>query len=753
MVWNRRNFPGTNLNDINLDWLIGKMKALDESFRQWPHSPKIINGEWWVYNEETGDYANTGVSATGEPGPIGPQGPQGVPGPRGEPGPAGSQGPQGIAGSQGPQGPQGVPGPSGMEAFFIAEYYVTSYDDIETAINAGKFVCAVASPQSQIYYMLCGYSNGVDSTGDYDSIIFVRFDVDGANNKKLYKLTCKKYTVSGITMWDSETLPVEIADDVLEPIEADIDNLKSTVDLLPTPNDTYVSGLVSDFTNLFNPYNAVDGVRIRANGTDVNDRLYFTSEYIVAEPNTNYYANNLVGDSAKFCTYDENKNLLTTNYRTINPVKTGATCAYIRLCDLLTNKYKTYITVDRSPALYNADEKLRKALTRTVFVSASAMPTFEKNQNNAITVSFNANLFVMEWASPTAIKSYQNLGGSYVVANNQYLVLDITDSVITAMNTSDFYSSEHELAVIFFNHYGTPKLGWEMYYLYNNNRDYADSLVSESYNEHAYTGEKIEMAKPKLKYRKIATITAGYSQGGACYDKYLFQFHSQNQGNTSNYGCSVVDLSNGETIQFIFLGEDSLKHNNNASFGQGKYADSDTFPLLYVSQENANARRCLVYRITGTVGAFSLSLIQTIVFPAYTDWAATYPNSCIGDDGYLYVVGSKTSGTYEMLKFQAPSPTTASVTLNYADSLSAVTFNCPLNAQGFIVYGGKLYFTGGSSLDAGMYVINIANGTVNSIVDFNSMGLDYEPEAIYLYNDCLCITFATGGGSIYRFTF
>lgn len=114
MAWNRRLFPGTNLNDINLDWLIGKMKALDEAFRQWPHSPRIENGEWYVYDEETGDYTSTGVSATGESGPVGPRGPQGEPGPRGEPGPAGSQGPQGITGSQGPQGPQGVPGAPGV---------------------------------------------------------------------------------------------------------------------------------------------------------------------------------------------------------------------------------------------------------------------------------------------------------------------------------------------------------------------------------------------------------------------------------------------------------------------------------------------------------------------------------------------------------------------------------------------------------------------------------------------------------------
>ena len=108
-VPNLPSFPGTNLQDLNLDWLIGKMKELDEAFKAWPHSPQIQNGNWYVWDETSEEYVDTGVSSTGPQGPVGPQGPQG------NTGVAGSQGPQGVTGATGPQGPQGVPGAQGPQ--------------------------------------------------------------------------------------------------------------------------------------------------------------------------------------------------------------------------------------------------------------------------------------------------------------------------------------------------------------------------------------------------------------------------------------------------------------------------------------------------------------------------------------------------------------------------------------------------------------------------------------------------------------
>lgn len=115
------DFPGTNLNDLNLDWLISQMQELDSAFKAWPHSPQIQNGNWYVWDETLEDYVDTGVSATGprgeagQTGPVGPAGPQGNPGEAGPTGPVGPAGPQGVPGApgqQGPAGPQGIPGPA-----------------------------------------------------------------------------------------------------------------------------------------------------------------------------------------------------------------------------------------------------------------------------------------------------------------------------------------------------------------------------------------------------------------------------------------------------------------------------------------------------------------------------------------------------------------------------------------------------------------------------------------------------------------
>ena len=85
--------------------------------------PPIIgdNGNWMVYDKDSGGYVDSGKPSRGAEGPQGPagaQGPRGEPGPEGPMGPEGPQGPKGDkgdTGETGPMGPQGPIGPQGEQ--------------------------------------------------------------------------------------------------------------------------------------------------------------------------------------------------------------------------------------------------------------------------------------------------------------------------------------------------------------------------------------------------------------------------------------------------------------------------------------------------------------------------------------------------------------------------------------------------------------------------------------------------------------
>lgn len=135
-------FPSTKLNDINLDWLIKQMKQLITDFHSWPRTPQIgANGNWYIWNDNTEAYEDSGEAARGPQGATGATGPQGATGATGPQGPQGAQGPQGLTGLQGPQGPQGVPGPQGPQGVpgevTQAEFDSLSddVDNLESAID------------------------------------------------------------------------------------------------------------------------------------------------------------------------------------------------------------------------------------------------------------------------------------------------------------------------------------------------------------------------------------------------------------------------------------------------------------------------------------------------------------------------------------------------------------------------------------------------------------------------------------------
>lgn len=72
-----RMFPGTNLQDLNLDWIVRRIMELSKGII----APFINqdNKHWMTYDTATETFVDSGVSAEGQPGPEGPQGPAGPP--------------------------------------------------------------------------------------------------------------------------------------------------------------------------------------------------------------------------------------------------------------------------------------------------------------------------------------------------------------------------------------------------------------------------------------------------------------------------------------------------------------------------------------------------------------------------------------------------------------------------------------------------------------------------------------------------
>lgn len=120
------NYPYTNFHALNLDWIVKSMSDLQKEWESFSTEVSATAHASSVPEVDvTGDLKN-GLSfdfglVQGAQGATGPQGPAGE---TGEQGPAGPQGAQGPAGPQGPQGPAGETG-SGLQ---ILDSYSTLAD-------------------------------------------------------------------------------------------------------------------------------------------------------------------------------------------------------------------------------------------------------------------------------------------------------------------------------------------------------------------------------------------------------------------------------------------------------------------------------------------------------------------------------------------------------------------------------------------------------------------------------------------------
>lgn len=276
-----------------------------------------------------------------------------------------------------------------------------------------------------------------------------------------------------------------------------------------------------------------------------------------------------------------------------------------------------------------------------------------------------------------------------------------------------------------------------------------DALTEEG---NTYYGEKISIVTHKYSSSLLFTESDG-GQGACCYGGYLFQFF-----NTNNK-IDIYRMSTKTKVQQITLTAVQTYHCNNANFGNEYYDEGDTFPLLYVSMENASEHKALVYRVTVTGGVFAVTLVQTITFPTPSNDFLWYPNAFIDCERSKMIIAGLgnnpwSSGTNNILiykTFPLPTLSDGDTTLDISDLEDTFMASGYPTTQGGFILNGRLYQVLGGPTNARMIAVDLQGHKVASEIDLVGDGLAIEPEGCFVDDDAIHINFVNG--KIYKLKF
>lgn len=336
--------------------------------------------------------------------------------------------------------------------------------------------------------------------------------------------------------------------------------------------------------------------------------------------------------------------------------------------------------------------------------------------------------------------------------NLDALVIGGVEYDITAGTKVEDYSSEANLSIS--DEQGNILAEFKDGHIKTKNFDSRDDGDVKGYS---YDGERIDVKGYQYTREYLFTESNSSSssrQGAACFGKYLFQFHD------SNDTIDIFDMEKKSKIQTISLTAVSTYHCNNANFGNEYHTSGDDFPLLYVSQENAAQHKCLVYRVTGTEGAWGgVTLVQTITFPTPSSDFLWYPNCMIDTQNSKLIIAGLgnnpfTNGTDNIIRYKVfalPKLSDGDVTLDVANCEDSIEVKYYSTCQGGFIFNNKIYQVFGMGDSAQLNVTDLDTHKVVSKIDITKDGLSIEPEGCFLYNNAICINFVDG--QIYKFKF
>lgn len=566
---------------------------------------------------ENGEY-------TGPQGPVGPEGPQGIQGPVGPAGPQGIQGIQGIQGEKGEDAPTDyvlvqdeqptsetnkiwvdsdaepitLPTPEDyVNAVFIAQYGVTTYDEITSHIQDGNLVVLKVDPitGSSFYALLSDTSVGVHQGQPWNQYIFRTPHRYNTESVYYHEWGCDSDDVWTTTSYEYRVLN----EDIVKPFYYGTDyavgeyvarynkvykfksahvggtywNLDEVDEIVLADEVSEINKIIDEISDIVYPQNIYDmskntnGKRLQPDGGTYNTSAYFTSDYIDVSfvgDRTIYLAKNN-GDLANFsfvCWYDEDKECISYSSAVEGSKRNNPDAKYMRFSAVASNyELNTYINIGSRQSRYTPYFEPYHTTHWEKYVlfgysnAGAKLPKF--NLSSGVSVYVNGFLTILDVTQHRSIlvSTYNSTPQTFSISSNQALVYDYDNSILSVNALSDIYANPNLIPLVMINQNGVITGGQWLPYLY-----WQTTLT--------YYKEPVIPYSP----RSVTKTTNSYAgnQSMCIVDSWLVCWDS----NDSTGNVRILDKS---TKQLVKTMTQNISHGSSISYD----ANTDTLIVAY----------------------------------------------------------------------------------------------------------------------------------------------------------------------------
>lgn len=244
-------------------------------------------------------------------------------------------------------------------------------------------------------------------------------------------------------------------------------------------------------------------------------------------------------------------------------------------------------------------------------------------------------------------------------------------------------------------------------------------------------------------------------QSMACYDKYLILISDR------LYRITLFDMNKKEILHVETNNnyrDISFFHCNQCCFSNNKFSNTDVFPVLYVSQQSNDEKRCLLVGLRiesdrdegGEIKTFTAKVAQIIYFPSYTDQNALgNVNAVIDTTSNKLITYSRNNNPNSpdylkcrITEFDMPSLSQDTIRLENKDILNSYTIDCSAwYMQGAAIHDRKVFIAQGapSQHNICIQVVDLDKKRLQQTYDLRKMNVGWEPEGCAFYRHSLYV--------------